>query len=48
MILRLKIVLKGTVARDFWRRVFSRIDPIWTLIHILKQFRILIRILGDN
>jgi hypothetical protein len=40
--------LKGIVARDFWPLVFfHESTPYGPLIHTLKQFRILVRILGD-
>ncbi len=39
--------LKGTVARDFWLLFFYESTPYGPLIHTLKHFRILVRILGD-
>jgi hypothetical protein len=40
--------LKGPVARDFWPLVFFMNRPyMGPLIHTLKHFRILVRILGD-
>jgi hypothetical protein len=46
--LRANYFIKGTVARDFWPLFFfHESTPYGPLIHTLKHFRILVRILED-